>query len=485
MAYQIQLRRMTDAARQLITPANGEPVWTTDTKEMYMGDGVTVGGNRDSDLAAASAALDATGWISQNISTVKGGPRRLPTVWKISCGDNYTAGKTNINTSRCTPSIDNANYVVAPSLKLTMLADQTSDTCGIHLQAAMDPNLDLSSATDIVFRFYLYPGIEGTNTDFRGIASIALFIVDGAEKSTSYNLYTYFTDASEMRSTPGWYEVNINKADYATLTAGFDWASIDRFEVVIYKRAVGAITLRNMTPVISYDSLRLVTADKARIMWRFDDCYAQVYSWCGYLEQLEQFATLGVITDLIGTTGYLTLDQLHRLQDAGHLIQNHNTIYHDSHGGSTSGTYFADTALMLSEYRKATQWLNENGFTAGSQHFLVPGGKWSHDWDDLIATYMDSVFLSISRWRVSAATRTIGSQANTKYIAGINADLTFTEAAMKALIDTAILTKGIVPFYLHGNASDTAKFKAVADYAATAIAAETLECVTPYDYVRL
>jgi hypothetical protein len=57
MAYQIQLRRMTDAARQLITPANGEPVWTTDTKEMYMGDGVTVGGNRDSDLAAASAYL--------------------------------------------------------------------------------------------------------------------------------------------------------------------------------------------------------------------------------------------------------------------------------------------------------------------------------------------------------------------------------------------------------------------------------------------
>lgn len=39
-----QLRRGTDAERLTITPAEGEPIYTTDTKRFFIGDGVTVGG---------------------------------------------------------------------------------------------------------------------------------------------------------------------------------------------------------------------------------------------------------------------------------------------------------------------------------------------------------------------------------------------------------------------------------------------------------
>lgn len=38
------LRRGTNADRLLITPAEGEPIYTTDTKMFYIGDGVTAGG---------------------------------------------------------------------------------------------------------------------------------------------------------------------------------------------------------------------------------------------------------------------------------------------------------------------------------------------------------------------------------------------------------------------------------------------------------
>lgn len=41
---QLQLRRGTDAERGAITPASGEPVWTTDTNELFIGDGSTAGG---------------------------------------------------------------------------------------------------------------------------------------------------------------------------------------------------------------------------------------------------------------------------------------------------------------------------------------------------------------------------------------------------------------------------------------------------------
>ena len=42
----LRLRRGTDAERQIITPVEGELVYVTDTKELYIGDGTTVGGIR-------------------------------------------------------------------------------------------------------------------------------------------------------------------------------------------------------------------------------------------------------------------------------------------------------------------------------------------------------------------------------------------------------------------------------------------------------
>ena len=40
----ILLRRGTDAERQSIILASGEPGWATDTKRLYVGDGTTFGG---------------------------------------------------------------------------------------------------------------------------------------------------------------------------------------------------------------------------------------------------------------------------------------------------------------------------------------------------------------------------------------------------------------------------------------------------------
>ena len=40
----LKLRRGTNAGRTAITPAEGEPIFTTDTKQLYIGDGSTAGG---------------------------------------------------------------------------------------------------------------------------------------------------------------------------------------------------------------------------------------------------------------------------------------------------------------------------------------------------------------------------------------------------------------------------------------------------------
>ena len=53
----LRLRRGTDAERLLITPLQGELIYTNDTKQLYAGDGVTAGGTLVS--AEAATTLDA------------------------------------------------------------------------------------------------------------------------------------------------------------------------------------------------------------------------------------------------------------------------------------------------------------------------------------------------------------------------------------------------------------------------------------------
>ena len=44
MAQKIQIRRGLEAQRTLITPDAGEPLFTTDNKQLFIGDGTTAGG---------------------------------------------------------------------------------------------------------------------------------------------------------------------------------------------------------------------------------------------------------------------------------------------------------------------------------------------------------------------------------------------------------------------------------------------------------
>ena len=44
MSQKIQIRRGVEAQRASVTPDAGEPLFTTDTKELFIGDGATAGG---------------------------------------------------------------------------------------------------------------------------------------------------------------------------------------------------------------------------------------------------------------------------------------------------------------------------------------------------------------------------------------------------------------------------------------------------------
>ncbi|MCS0306340.1 hyaluronate lyase N-terminal domain-containing protein [Vibrio diabolicus] len=77
MANQIQIRRGPAANRTDVTPANGEPLWITDAKRLYVGDGETPGGIDLFSILGSSIWKDAG--TSPGQVLVLGGDGKIPT----------------------------------------------------------------------------------------------------------------------------------------------------------------------------------------------------------------------------------------------------------------------------------------------------------------------------------------------------------------------------------------------------------------------
>ena len=132
----LRLRRGTDAERLAITPAEGELVYTTDTKKVYIGDGSTLGGNiidttiiglNDlSDVSTAGVAdnqilkynSDNSRFEPVNISQVNEGATSLDELDDVDLTSNPVgAGAVLVN--------DGTNYVPTAKTSLLSLEDLT------------------------------------------------------------------------------------------------------------------------------------------------------------------------------------------------------------------------------------------------------------------------------------------------------------------------------------------------------------------------
>lgn len=62
----LKIRRGTAAIRMSITPAAGEPLYDTDTKSLYLGDGTTVGGNFVGGIASGNTLPNTAAFIGSS-----------------------------------------------------------------------------------------------------------------------------------------------------------------------------------------------------------------------------------------------------------------------------------------------------------------------------------------------------------------------------------------------------------------------------------
>ena len=101
----LRLRRGTDAERLLITPVEGELIYTTDTKLLYAGDGSTAGGNVVTGSGGGGATTldaltdtDLTGAADNDVLTFNAGTNKWESVAVPGVGALALTDLTNVNT---------------------------------------------------------------------------------------------------------------------------------------------------------------------------------------------------------------------------------------------------------------------------------------------------------------------------------------------------------------------------------------------------
>jgi len=164
----LQIRRGTDSDRLTITPAIGELIFTTDTKELYVGDGSTVGGNNiTTDSSIVTSIIDSAYVQARQITYT------LPTLGNDFVDSAQTLILIDANaldSARATSLIDSA-YVTARTPSSTDSATTIALIDSAYVQARQDKAY--SSLTGA-------PTIPAIDTDFVDSARVIRLISNEA-----------------------------------------------------------------------------------------------------------------------------------------------------------------------------------------------------------------------------------------------------------------------------------------------------------------
>ena len=242
----------------------------------------------------------------------------------------------------------------------------------------------------MIVRFYVHAG-TGT-ADPSQIDVIAIRLSDaGFANFMSVNVYT----DGGIENYGGWQQLVVSLDNIPMNGGDVRETLYDNFDTI--RCVVKTTGNSDATCSVTFDLIGIFPdMPQPKYLFTFDDGRDTDYALASYLHSKGLRGTFYVIGSLIGTTNYLTLDQLHRMQDAGHLIANH---------GWTSFNWRSDETSdenIRRELTRTAELLCANGFSRGSRIFALPNGtvalpqgswdKYFKYWDNIRVTG-DSVSL--------------------------------------------------------------------------------------------
>jgi peptidoglycan/xylan/chitin deacetylase (PgdA/CDA1 family) len=275
--------------------------------------------------------------------------------------DNISLWDAGYNISK---SADTDNYIcsaaITPqSMKCTKVAGGTSS---FVTKTISETNL---SDTLVYVRFYVHEGSGASS--YENISTIRLFVGD-----SDFSNYQIMSLAeSGYITAPGWYERVIapKLGDMEAGTYSSCWEHVEKLRV-----RVDTVDSDD-TPVVTWDKIMFVPQlAQSRYAITFDDGFDDDYDFAAYLSAKGIRGTFFIIPSKVGTSGRLTLEQLHRMQKAGHLIANHSWSHKSLKVDNLTDAEF------IEEITKATDWMCANGFTDGARIFALAGG--TANWED-------------------------------------------------------------------------------------------------------
>lgn len=279
-----------------------------------------------------------------NHTIIKGIPCDDETVWSGSTGltiaadsDNYVCGGSN-----------------SKSVKFTLIDTSTSyGSAEYDFGSNQDWRDADTNAPCIKMRVYTHDSAAWD--DF---ASIRLY----CRSNGSWSHYYQGNFLLPSMQYAGWHTVIFPPGAWSEVGTP-SWETIDlvRFRV----------NMDNNTsnPVVTLDQIEVVNRpSRACYAFTFDDGGDDFYDSASYLTSKGMRGTFYIIADQIGESGYLTLDQLHSMHDAGHLIANHSWSHLYRVEDGTSDVEY------IEEITKCAEWLCANGFGDGARLYSMPGG---------------------------------------------------------------------------------------------------------------
>jgi peptidoglycan/xylan/chitin deacetylase (PgdA/CDA1 family) len=189
----------------------------------------------------------------------------------------------------------------------------------------------------------------------KDVSALEIYLAD----VTDYSGYQSFT-FQNGRLCEGWNELTIDLSKLTT--SGTGSLTNKKVSVQIRVQANAETTVK-----VTFDSLWVKKSSKPKVIFTFDDGWESQYTQAFPLFLERGFrASVGVISNKVGTTNYVTLDNLKEMYRYGWDLFNHTETHPDL---ST-----LDSEQVVNEITNCKNYLLNNGFKGAEDILAYPYG---------------------------------------------------------------------------------------------------------------